>query len=109
MRITTLIAIAVTVLALALALVLPGSKQAEGGDGGARAPREWCTGCHVVAVDGGGSDGAPPFTLIANRADATPERLRAFLTAPHGRMPDFQLSRPYITDIVDYIWSLRDR
>ncbi|MCP5368489.1 MAG: c-type cytochrome [Hyphomicrobiales bacterium] len=122
MRPLTAIAIVIAALALALALVLPSGRKADGGQvaqaaagdrvqgdaaTGARAAREWCTGCHVVAADGAGADTAPAFSAIANRPGATAGGLRAFLTAPHGRMPDFQLSRPHIDDLAAYIWSLR--
>jgi hypothetical protein len=37
----------------------------------------------------------------------TAEQLRAFLSHPHGAMPDLALSRTEIDDLTAYIQSLR--
>jgi len=66
----------------------------------------WCAGCHIVDRKGTGTDIAPPFPTIA--AGDTPEQrsARAFLSAPHPPMPDFNLAREQIEDIVAYLNSL---
>jgi len=36
----------------------------------------------------------------------TPDQLRAFLSHPHGAMPDLALTRAEIDDLIGYIQSL---
>jgi mono/diheme cytochrome c family protein len=76
--------------------------------GDARAGHElatlWCTSCHIVDDSGHGSDAAPPFSNVAGRKGN--RWLRAWLAAPHPPMPNFNLSRQQIDDIVAYLGSL---
>jgi mono/diheme cytochrome c family protein len=73
---------------------------------GERIARRWCATCHVVAPDQTkGSTEAPSFADISRRVDDD-RRLAGFLADPHPRMPDMNLSRPEITDIVAYIRKL---
>jgi mono/diheme cytochrome c family protein len=68
--------------------------------------RRWCAACHLVAADQTTAKvDAPPFSDIARRR---PERkaLESFLADPHPKMPDMNLSRREIADIVSYIRSL---
>jgi mono/diheme cytochrome c family protein len=69
--------------------------------------RRWCAACHVVAPEQtvANSD-APTFASIARR-NVPPKSLKAFLADPHPKMPDMNLSRSEIADIVAYIGSLR--
>jgi len=69
--------------------------------------KQWCTSCHIVAPDQDGSDAAPPFDSIANRAEMSSDGLRAWLANPHPPMPNFNLSRAEIDWIVAYLASLR--
>lgn len=74
---------------------------------GGRLAQDWCSGCHLV--DGvASSDVVPGFRQIANDPAKTPDRLRAWLSSPHPAMPDFNLSRPEIENIISYLESLRD-
>ncbi len=66
--------------------------------------RQWCTGCHVV--DNTGQDVAPPFASIARRRAGDPTWVRAWLAAPHPSMPNFNLARQQVEDIVAYLQSL---
>ena len=76
-------------------------------EAGRRMAEVWCSSCHIV--DGHGtSDVAPGFKQIANDSSKTPDRLRAWLSNPHPPMPDFNLSRPEIDDIIAFLESLRD-
>jgi mono/diheme cytochrome c family protein len=69
--------------------------------------KTWCSGCHAVEPGGVQRDApAPPFPSIAAQH---PEQLRAFLTSPHPPMPNFNLSRSQIDDLVAYIQSLGAR
>lgn len=64
-----------------------------------------CVRCHVVA-DGQthpAVDGAPSFASISRRPGNTELRLRVFLLAPHGAMPDFSLTTREIDDVAAYI------
>lgn len=69
--------------------------------------RAWCTGCHIVEPAGRGGDSAPTFMEIANKKDRTPQTLRAWLTNPHPPMPNLNLSRAEINDIIVYLDSLQ--
>lgn len=77
--------------------------------------RTACAECHVIATGVGrrvgrtGTDGAPPFATVVNGLKRSESQIRAFLSRPHGRMPDFILTRREIDDITAYILSLRRR
>ena len=67
----------------------------------------WCASCHVI---GSGSpqsvqQGPPTFRSIAREKSV--DQLRAFLTKPHGAMPDLSLSRSEMDDLIAYIERLR--
>ncbi|HEX7970589.1 MAG TPA: c-type cytochrome [Stellaceae bacterium] len=66
----------------------------------------WCSSCHMVDTSGQGRDTAPPFADIAKRRTADRAWLRAWLISPHPPMPNFNLSRQEIDDIVAYLDSL---
>lgn len=70
-----------------------------------------CSDCHVVdaRLQDLASDAVPSFTAIAANKDSTPSQLRTFLQKPHGQMPDLQLSRVQIDNVIAYIVSLRRR
>ncbi len=67
---------------------------------------QWCTSCHVVDLEGHGTDAAPPLPMLVQQELRTPDQLRAWLTAPHPPMPDLALSRQEIEDIVAYLETL---
>lgn len=94
----------------ALALLLPAVAAAQdAGDArhGIMLARNWCAGCHVVEPGGRGADTAPPFMTIANDPKRPPSALRAWLLQPHPPMPNMNLSRAEIDDIVAYLQSLK--
>jgi mono/diheme cytochrome c family protein len=68
--------------------------------------RQWCSGCHVVDNTGEGQDVAPPFASIARREAGNSAWVRAWLAAPHPSMPNFNLARPQIDNIIAYLESL---
>jgi mono/diheme cytochrome c family protein len=71
--------------------------------------RTWCVQCHAVERgERQRADGVPSFTALANEQHNTQDRLRAFLTRPHGRMPDLTLSRQERDDVIAYLLSLRE-
>lgn len=69
--------------------------------------KEVCSNCHLVEGRMTAMDAALPFKSIANDREKTAAVLRAFLTSPHGEMPDLQLIRQEIEDVVAYLQSLR--
>lgn len=75
---------------------------------GAQLARQWCAHCHVTGGNPAGAvpQGPPSFSAIA-RSGMTPDQLRAFLSHPHGAMPDLALSRAEIDDLIGYIETLR--
>jgi mono/diheme cytochrome c family protein len=85
---------------------------AQAGDvaNGFKRAKQVCSECHVVAagVGGGGTDGAPPFETIPNQLKRSEAQIKAFLSRPHGRMPDFVMTRREIDDLTAYIMSLRN-
>jgi cytochrome c len=75
---------------------------------GAQLARQWCANCHIIGGNPAGAvqQGPPSFPTIA-RSGLGPDQLRAFLSHPHGAMPDLALSRAEIDDLVGYIDTLR--
>lgn len=92
-----------------LLLLLLGARPAEAGDRtlGHQVASRWCASCHLMEGRGQASDGALPLETLAAKPHVTLDYLHAFLTKPHGRMPDLQLSRNEIKNLVDYILGLR--
>jgi|SRR5689334_10832607 mono/diheme cytochrome c family protein len=74
---------------------------------GAQLARQWCANCHVIESTQTGAvpQGPPSFSAIAH--SATADQLRAFLSHPHGQMPDLALTRAEIDDVIGYIETLR--
>lgn len=91
---------------LALLVAVPAAAQQPGSpERGAAVAAQWCSNCHVgeAAGRGHGSDAVPPLATVALRGD---DWLRAFLTRPHGQMPDIALSIQEIEDVVAYLRTL---
>src|SRR6478736_1855629 len=75
---------------------------------GQRIAERWCAACHLVSArQSTASADVPSFEAIARSRELDRSRLSAFLADPHPRMPDMQLSRSEIDDLVGYIQ--RDR
>jgi mono/diheme cytochrome c family protein len=73
---------------------------------GATIAKRWCAACHVVTSDQKSANAdAPSFADVAQRRKDR-KALANFLTDPHPKMPDMQLTRREIDDIVAYIRSL---
>jgi mono/diheme cytochrome c family protein len=67
--------------------------------------RRWCAPCHVVSPDQKRANAdVSTFADLARRK--TDNQLADFLTDPHPKMPDLQLSRQQIADLVAYIRGL---
>jgi len=95
-------------LAPVLALVLtavPAAAIPADPEQGERIAQRWCAPCHLASPDQKqASADVPPFVTLAR--SKTDQQLAAFLTDPHPRMPNLNLSREEIADIVAFIRSL---
>lgn len=67
----------------------------------------WCLECHTPSGAAQATDAAPPFKTIVNQPEYTEDRLRVWLTDPHPPMPNFNLSKREIDDIIAYLKRLR--
>src|SRR5581483_10059123 len=92
---------------IALALV---ASQAQAQEVGSAAAGEnlamaVCTNCHLVREGQSKPpmDSVPSFDAIARDRELTDERLRGFLNRPHPPMPNIELSRQQIADLVSYL------
>ena len=71
--------------------------------------RRWCSGCHVVDKAAVARDVPPNFATIAQRPSLSESSLLGWLNTPHPSMPNFELSRGELDDLVAYIRSLAPR
>ena len=74
---------------------------------GSQLAQQWCASCHVTGGTPAANlqQGPPSFSTIAHARTA--DQLRAFLSHPHGAMPDLSLTRAEIDDLIGYIETLR--
>lgn len=102
--------VSATRLALSCIVVLSLHRTSAAADSvvGKEIAQRWCTSCHLINGKSG-PDGAPPFPAIADHPDMTSDRIAAFLTQPHGGMPDLALTQGEIDDLDAYIRTLRQR
>jgi mono/diheme cytochrome c family protein len=93
-------------IALLFLMTLPLSAVAADATQGEVIAKRWCAACHLVAPDQtrANSD-APSFASVAHKIKSS-KALTAFLTDPHPKMPDMNLTRSEIADIVAYIGTL---
>jgi len=95
------------VLAAVGALLLTSSACAQGDEAaGRQLALTWCTACHVVDRDGHGADVGPALPVLLGDGQRTPDEIRGWLADPHPPMPNFDLSRQEIEDIVAYLQSM---
>ena len=75
---------------------------------GAQLAQQWCASCHVIGGKPPAAiqQGPPSFHTIA-QGPLTADQLHAFLSHPHGAMPDLALSRSEIDDLIGYIGTQR--
>jgi len=76
---------------------------------GTQLARQWCANCHVIGAapqPGTIQQGPPGFRAVA-QGGMTHDQLRAFLSNPHGAMPNLALTRSEIDDLIAYIETLR--
>lgn len=92
-----------------LAITLLAGQQAMAADpmAGEVLAEVWCASCHNVGPEDVASDAAPSFYTIVNVEKRSANFLASWLVNPHGAMPDPNLSRSEIEDIVSYMETLR--
>ncbi len=68
----------------------------------------WCSSCHLVSPDQTRANAdVPTFASIAKRLPDDTDVLAAFVANPHPPMPNLNLSRQDIRDLLDYIATLK--
>jgi mono/diheme cytochrome c family protein len=74
---------------------------------GERLAVRWCSSCHLVkAGQAEANADVPSFSEIARMPHFSADRVTAFLTTPHPKMPSYSLSRIEARAIASYIESL---
>jgi mono/diheme cytochrome c family protein len=69
--------------------------------------RSWCTACHVVDLEGTGTDAGPALPSLLAGQQRSADEIRGWLADPHPPMPNLNLSRQEIDDIIiAYLESL---
>lgn len=68
--------------------------------------QRWCSNCHVTDGAQRGQDAAPTLASIAERHAGDQGWLRAWLTSPHPPMPNLNLTRQEIDNVVAYLATL---
>lgn len=103
--------VAAILVAASTAAAMPSLAQGSGDpSAGRQLAQTWCATCHVVdkTKTTGSATGAPTFIAVARMKTSTDLGLHAFLQTSHPPMPDFQMSRMQIDDVVAYILTLKD-
>ena len=88
----------------AFVLAVPPSLAADNVDAGRTIAETWCSPCHATGKRQA-SDVASPFSDILARR--TRQEIATFLADPHGQMPNIQLARQQIADIIAYMATLK--
>ena len=93
----------IMLVSLMLVAVAAHPARADAGKGGQLA-QQWCASCHVIGDSPASTvqQGPPSFRTVA-RSGLSADQLRAFLSHPHGAMPDLALTRAEIDDLIAYI------
>ena len=92
---------------LLLLLLLDTPALAQGDpEAGRELVRRWCTTCHVVDLEGTGTDAGPALPALLAGKQRSADEIRGWLADPHPPMPNLNLSRQEIDDILAYLESL---
>jgi len=94
-------------LVIAVSLVMSVSVAEAAGEPieGERLVSRWCTSCHAAGQVG--ADAAPALESVARDPARTDDYLFLWLSDPHPPMPQLQLSRREIGDIIAYLRTLQ--
>jgi mono/diheme cytochrome c family protein len=95
----------VTVIVTMALSVSPALAAGDAAAGHALADR-WCSSCHAVGGMNADPGVAVPFAIIAQNSGSSRSWVRAWLSAPHPRMPNMDLSRQEMEDVVAYLDTL---
>jgi mono/diheme cytochrome c family protein len=98
------------ILFFAAAMLAAGTARAQDIAAGKAIAQARCSNCHRVDPRQKATvrATAPTFLSIAQMTSTTEMSLAAFLTTPHGGMPNLILNREEIRDVSAYILSLRN-
>ncbi|MDS4071729.1 MAG: c-type cytochrome [Defluviicoccus sp.] len=108
LRLTRLVAAAVVGAIVGGGLTVPARADPAGDPVAGKAIAErWCAGCHLIDGAVETSDAAIPLAALARRPHYDANALAAFLTVPHGGMPDLSLTQREIADLIAFIETLR--
>jgi mono/diheme cytochrome c family protein len=90
-----------------VAILLSSTPQAFAADPvtGEKLARRWCGECHVVAADQPRANADAPTFAAISASRRVPE-ITTFLGSSHPRMPDMNLTRGEIADIIAYMHTL---
>ena len=95
-------------LAGCYALVLLQPAAAADASQGKMIAERWCADCHRVERDPkSATDQPPPFASIAGIPNFDANKLAFLLLRPHPTMPSLTLSRAEVSDLADYIETLK--
>ena len=95
-------------LAACFALVIVAQSAVADSQHGKDIAKRWCANCHVVeSGQTNAIDHAPPFSQIARTPDFDESKLAFLLLRPHPNMPSLALDRTEVSDLADYIRSLK--
>jgi mono/diheme cytochrome c family protein len=97
------------VLAAGCLVLVQGPVFAADANQGKAIAERWCVSCHVVkpGQKSAVTDQAPPFASLAGRPDFSADRLAFLLLKPHPNMPPLALSRIEVSNLADYIQTLK--
>ncbi|SFQ20763.1 hypothetical protein SAMN05216330_11925 [Bradyrhizobium sp. Ghvi] len=88
-------------------IFMTGLSQAAAPSNGREIARRWCASCHLVEkTQSSATDQAPPFSYLARTPDFDQNKL-AFLLLVHPNMPQVSLNRAEISDLAEYMRSLK--
>jgi cytochrome c len=73
---------------------------------GSEIVHRWCTACHVVDREGTGADAGPALPDLLAGKKRSADEIRGWLADPHPPMPNLNLSRQEIENILAYLKSL---
>ncbi len=95
---------------LAAVALAPHAVLAADAASGAVLAGRWCASCHATGTGGATApDAGPPFAAIAADPAYDDARLRGWLSDPHPPMPNLNLTRAEIEDLIAHIRTLKPR
>lgn len=70
--------------------------------------KRWCASCHLIeSGQTNATDQAPPFSYLAKTPDFDQNKLALLLLMPHPNMPKLSPNRAEVSDLAEYIRSLK--